>query len=347
MSGLGGVSLGALVLGAAAVAGVAVEGVRRLAIRRDILDRPNARSSHVTPTPRGGGIAIVGVVLAGWALGAMGGTWSAGLVAGTLLVASVSAADDLRSLPARTRFAVQGMAAVTLLALAGPWSSIALPGLGAVSGVGWGAMLSAGLGVLWCLGLTNAYNFMDGIDGIAASQAVVAGGAWAVAGWLLGVPLLALTGGLVAGASLGFLVHNWSPARIFMGDVGSASLGFVFAALPLVAAARLDGDVAARVPTAGLLAVWPFVFDAVSTFVRRLRAGANVFEAHRTHLYQRMVIAGGSHRTVAGLYTACAVLSAGCGMGWLVWGAAASAWIGLGSVPVVLLGATRYVEGAR
>ena len=344
-SGLSADELGGVGLAAAIVAGIAVEFVRRMAVRRNVLDLPNERSSHVTPTPRGGGIAVVGVLMAGWGLSA--GWWggaTAAIASGTLLVAGVSAVDDVRSLAARTRFAVQILAVAVLLVLSEPWQAIALPGLGGIPTVGWAGLLSGGLVAVWCVGLTNAYNFMDGIDGIAASQATVAGGAWAVVGWVLGEPVAGLTGGLVVGASLGFLVHNWSPARIFMGDVGSASLGFVFAALPVIAAARLGGEVSARMPVAGVLFVWPFVFDAVFTFVQRLRAGENVLEAHRSHVYQRMVIAGHTHRAVATLYAMLGVFASTCGVLWLLSGSGLSACVGLGLVPLVLLGVKRRVE---
>ena len=338
------VSLIGVIVAAALATSAAVEGVRRIALRRNVIDVPNDRSSHVTPTPRGGGIAIVAVLVAGWGLVTGWGDVAA-IALGTILVAGISAVDDVRSLAARTRFAVQVVAVAVLLAFSEPWQAIGLPGLGVVQTVGWAGVLSGGLIGVWCVGLTNAYNFMDGIDGIAASQAIVAGGAWAAVGWALGVPSASVTGGLVAGASLGFLVHNWSPARIFMGDVGSASLGFVFAALPVVAGMYPSADVASRLPVAGLVFVWPFAFDAVYTFVRRLRAGENVFEAHRSHLYQRMVIAGRTHRAVTALYAGNAMFAAACGALWLLAGSAVSAWVGLLLVPLVLLGATRLAEG--
>lgn len=347
-SGLSAGELGGVGLAAAGAAVIAVEIVRRLALRQNVLDLPNERSSHDTPTPRGGGIAVVAILMIGWGVWAgWGGATSAALAVGTLLVAGVSGIDDVRPLAARTRFAVQSLAVAALLTLSEPWQAIGLPGLGVLTAAGWGSVISGGLIVIWCVGLTNAYNFMDGIDGIAASQAIVTGGAWAVVGWALDMPVISLTGSLAAGASLGFLTHNWSPARIFMGDVGSASLGFVFAALPVIAATYLSADVASRLPVAGLLFVWPFAFDAVYTFVQRLRAGENVFEAHRSHLYQRMVIAGRTHRVVTALYVGNAVLTAACGALWLLAGSAVSAWVGFCMVPLVLLGTTRHVEKKR
>jgi UDP-N-acetylmuramyl pentapeptide phosphotransferase/UDP-N-acetylglucosamine-1-phosphate transferase len=147
------------------------------------------------------------------------------------------------------------------------------------------------------VGLTNAYNFMDGIDGIAGGQAVVAGVGWAIVGLLMDLPFVFIFAGLLASTALGFLFHNWPPAKIFMGDVGSAFLGFSFACLAMAGASREPS-----LAIAGVLLVWPFVFDTLFTFFRRLKNRENVFAAHRSHLYQRLVIAGYSHRTVTLIY---------------------------------------------
>ena len=123
---------------------------------------------------------------------------------------------------------------------------------------------------------------MDGIDGLAGGQALVAGLAWMATGWATDQFAPAAVGAALAGAAFGFLLHNWSPARTFMGDVGSAFLGFVLATLPLLATPRR----AFAVPA--VLIVWPFVFDTAVTLLRRLSRRENVFAAHRTHLYQRL-----------------------------------------------------------
>jgi UDP-N-acetylmuramyl pentapeptide phosphotransferase/UDP-N-acetylglucosamine-1-phosphate transferase len=274
-----------LVLPAAAGAFVlcwlGVAGLRAWALRRGLLDVPNERSSHTAPTPRGGGAAVALAVLLGAALGRL----PLGYLAGGLLVALVSAIDDLRPLPALVRLAAHVAAAGALVwGLPWPWA------VGAA---------------VWVVGLTNAYNFMDGIDGIAGVQGVVAGAAWGVLGWLSGRPEVALLGALLAAGCLGFLPHNWPPARIFLGDVGSAFLGFSFAALPLLLDARSP-----RSYLAGVLVVWPFVLDASFTFLRRLLRGENVLQAHRTHVYQRLTIAGWSHARVTLLYGLLATLGA-------------------------------------
>jgi UDP-N-acetylmuramyl pentapeptide phosphotransferase/UDP-N-acetylglucosamine-1-phosphate transferase len=129
----------------------------------------------------------------------------------------------------------------------------------------------------------------------------------------------AVLGFAVALSSAAFLLHNWSPARIFMGDAGSAFLGFTFAALPFVLArTAVDADLRLRLPLTAALLVWPFVFDALFTVSRRSLRGEQVFRPHRSHLYQRLVLAGMGHRAVATLYTALALSGALLGLAWLL-----------------------------
>ena len=262
---------------------VLVRFIREWAERKAILDHPNERSSHDVPKPRGGGMAIVLVTLAGSAL-----WWTprfAVVAAAALIVAVVSWIDDVRHLPATLRLGVQSLAAIAVL--------MAYP-----------AGAFAPLAFLWIVGLTNAYNFMDGIDGIAGGQAVVAGLAWALFGMIGQQTLIVMLGLLIAGSSAGFLMHNWQPARIFMGDVGSAFLGFTFASLAVMAWPNV------RLAAAGALVVWPFVADAAFTFARRAARGERVMEAHRSHVYQRMNQRGLSHAAVSMIYTALAAIGA-------------------------------------
>jgi UDP-N-acetylmuramyl pentapeptide phosphotransferase/UDP-N-acetylglucosamine-1-phosphate transferase len=146
---------------------------------------------------------------------------------------------------------------------------------------------------------------MDGIDGIAGGQALVAGSGWAIIGYMSGETFAGLIGVLLAATSLGFLFHNWPPARIFMGDVGSAFIGFTLAVLPIMAGQRDP-----RFIIAGVLLVWPFIFDTSFTLVRRMINKENIFEAHRSHIYQRLVIAGYSHRFVTLIYMGLALTGA-------------------------------------
>lgn len=302
--------MGALALIAVIATYLGVALIRRWASRARMLDVPNARSSHTRPTPRGGGLAIVAVVLGGlWLNAALcpGVTWWALAIFSfsAVLIAGVSWLDDLHSLPAGIRFIAHGLAAILVILAFGCWHALSWPGWGYFSLGLFGVLLT----FLWVVGLTNAYNFMDGIDGIAGGQAVVAGLGWAILGWISGQPIVSVMGLLIAGASLGFLGHNWPPARIFMGDVGSAFLGFAFAALTVRASQSNPVFV-----LAGIALVWPFVFDAVFTFARRLVRGEKVWAAHRSHLYQRLVITGLSHGQVSGLYIGLAML----GLVWAV-----------------------------
>jgi UDP-N-acetylmuramyl pentapeptide phosphotransferase/UDP-N-acetylglucosamine-1-phosphate transferase len=165
---------------------------------------------------------------------------------------------------------------------------------------------------------------MDGIDGIAGGQAVAAGSGWAAAGWWTGEPILLVVGLAIAASAAAFLFYNWSPASIFMGDVGSALLGFLLAALPLATET-------ARPPAeAAVLMVWPFVFDAAFTMARRARRGEPLMQAHRSHLYQRLSQAGWPHASVARLYLGAASACAG----------AAAIGLARGGAPRLALAAT-------
>jgi len=321
---------------AAVVAWALVAVWIRFSLRAKILDVPNARSSHVKVTPRGGGVGIVVVVLAGllagvWGvgIGREGGGltgsnigWFAALGAG---IAVVSFIDDVRSLPSVLRLVIQLAAAGAAVAVLGSFRTVTLPFLGVI--VPPHALMVA-LTVVWIVGLTNVYNFMDGIDGIAGGQGLVAGLAWAWFGHVHGLPVVGWTGTMVAAACTGFLVHNWAPAKVFMGDVGSAFLGFVLALLPLMAVGsmgdgleglRFDGAV---MVFAGLV-VWPFIGDGVFTFLRRLKHRENVLKAHRSHLYQRLTIAGWPHAPVSRIYIWWAVVMAVLGGAYLEGGDAA------------------------
>ena len=331
------------VLVAAIVAWASVWVLRRWG-ERHLLDVPNARSSHTRPTPRGGGVGIVAAVVLGWGALAFAipdvRVWP--LATAALLIAAVSLLDDVRTIGSGLRFGVHTAAASLALWGYGVSALLALPGMT----LALPALLAGALLLFWCVGLTNVYNFMDGIDGIAGGQAVVAGVAWALAGVWLDAPLVAVTGAAVAAGSIGFLMHNWPPARIFLGDVGSAFLGFVFAGLVVAASAAAPAPVAARVPLAALLFVWPFAFDAAFTMARRARRGENLLEAHRSHLYQRQVIAGRSHAATSTLYTGLATISAVAGLLWLrgAYAAGIVALVVLAAVAAVLVVSTARCE---
>ncbi len=278
--------------------------VRRIAV----IDVPNERSSHSTPTPRGGGIGLVAMTIFGlvfsqqiWQLT----SWSGLLfyLIGAALIAVVSWFDDVKSLSAKVRFLAHFMAAGIVIAKWGYWEHLNVPLLGNVYLGPLGLLLT----LIWIVGLTNAYNFMDGIDGIAGGQALIAGTGWAIIGWMIDDKFIFAIGGLLAASTLGFLFYNWSPAKIFMGDVGSTFLGFSFAVVPVMAT-RSASTIRNFIPLVGFLLIWPFVLDTGFTLLRRLSKGENIFQAHRTHIYQRLAIAGYSHQIVSLLYIGLALI---------------------------------------
>lgn len=278
--------------------------------RHAVLDVPNERSSHAVPTPRGGGLAVVGVIVAAvgvFAAARLISVPEALALAGAVPVALAGWFDDRHTLPVRLRLVTHVGAAI--------WALICLGGLPAVR-VG-DAELALGpagwaLGVLGIVWAINFYNFMDGIDGIAGTQALAAGASAALLLGLAGAPGLAVTAAALAGAAFGFLRWNWHPARIFLGDVGSGTLGY------LVAVLGIASEQAGAVPLLSFVVLLgPFVTDATATLVRRLVRGERVYQAHRSHAYQRLVRAGWSHATVAGAYGLAAASMAV--PAWLLW----------------------------
>lgn len=278
-----------------------VDAFRRWSLRAGLLDVPNDRSSHGSPTPRGAGliVVLVSLILYSFTSYFLTDNFKWYYVVGACLVASISWLDDLYSIPFAPRLLVHSLAAAILIWGVGFWREIYLLGFGLTIEVGnFGAIIA----FLWIVWMINAYNFMDGIDGIAASQAVLAGISWVLLGYIFSYTSIYFTGGILAFSSLGFLLHNWSPAKVFMGDVGSAFLGFTFAALPLIAAEEKPSD-SPMLLLAAVIFVWFFLFDTVFTFFRRAARGEKVWTAHREHLYQRITMSGRSHIYVTLLYT--------------------------------------------
>ena len=281
-----------------------VEIFRRWSLRRNILDVPNERSSHTQPTVRGGGLVIVLFCLASYAFYTIfiGGNFQIGYLIGAVLIAFISWLDDLYSVSFVWRFLVHAAAAVLIVLTIGYFRELYVPFFSVINIGLFGSVLT----LVWIVWLTNAYNFMDGIDGIAGMQALTAGVGWVLIGKINGFESAGFYGGVIAFSSFGFLIQNWQPAKIFMGDVGSAFLGYSFAVLPLLAkndSVETSGKYQ-FLPIASVFLVWFFVFDTVVTFLRRLFNGEKVWEAHRSHLYQRMNIGGLSHQTVTIIYGA-------------------------------------------
>jgi Fuc2NAc and GlcNAc transferase len=280
---------------AAAIAVAAMTGaVRHLAIRHELIDVPNQRSSHETPTPRGGGLAIVVGVVVAWAVAVFLGPVAAEAVfvlsSAGLIVAVVGLVDDRAHVAARWRLLVHLVAACIVTLWSGGLTHVVLQGQ--VIELGWGGVVLALLGIIW---MTNLFNFMDGIDGIAGaeSSSVALGAAGLL--WLSGHHGEASVLAIVGAASLGFLAWNWPPAKIFMGDVGSSFLGFVLGAIAIVTHAQGSLDIWAWLVMLGV-----FVVDATLTLARRVIRGERFYDAHRSHAYQHAARRLESHRAVSG-----------------------------------------------
>jgi Fuc2NAc and GlcNAc transferase len=278
----------------AVVVAAALTGwMRRVALSSGLIDRPNERSSHVQPTPRGGGISIVVTSAAAavflWMSGTIDWALLAAILVGGVAIAYVGFRDDRQSVSVRLRMAVHVLAAV--------WAVWCVGGLAPLrvgehsADLGWVGDLLAVTAIVWAV---NLFNFMDGIDGIAASEAafmtLAAAAIGAMAGGESGVIVMAF---VVGAASLGFLGWNWPPARIFMGDVGSGYLGYIIAVLA-VAEAREN----AVAPFVWLILGGIFFVDATITLMRRWARRERVYEAHRTHAYQWLARRWGSHKRV-------------------------------------------------
>lgn len=239
-----------------------------------VRDIPNERSLHSTPVPRVGGIALMAGVLSGWTLLMQSLAWWIVLPAAGLF--ALSLLDDVRNLSPRTRLVGHFLAALV-----------------AVSGAGVPLLWFVPV-LLFIVWMTNLYNFMDGADGLAGGMALFGFGGYGVGAWLAGDGMFALLSLAVAAAALGFLVFNFHPARVFMGDAGSIPLGF------LAAVFGMSGWQAGYWPFwFPLLVFSPFVADATVTLLKRARRGERLSQAHRSHYYQHLVQMGWGHRNTA------------------------------------------------
>jgi UDP-N-acetylmuramyl pentapeptide phosphotransferase/UDP-N-acetylglucosamine-1-phosphate transferase len=267
------------------------------------VDYPNVRSLHTKPTPRSGGVAIFASALIGFGVVAVGfavvppstgflpkgfASASIWIFGSIVLVTTVSFLDDRVGLPIGLRFAVQAIAAVIVVWGVGlTLPSIPIPAIKTVALGG----LAVPVSLLFLLWMTNLYNFMDGMDGFAGGMTTLGFGFLAYFGWRAGHPFMMLTATIIAMSALGFLFHNFPPARIFMGDVGSIPLGFTGGTLMLLG--LRDGLFDFWVP---ILIFSPFILDATVTVLRRAWQRQKIWEAHRDHYYQRLVLIGWSHR---------------------------------------------------
>ncbi len=301
-------------------------------LQRLILDHPNPRSLHDAPVPRTGGLGVHAGALLAAAVVAPSLPLAFWIAYGAVL--AVSLAEDARGIPAAWRLALH-------LAIAGSFAAAVLaPAHGALMPV---------LATLACAWMANLYNFMDGSDGLAGGMAVIGFSCYGVAAALAGNADFALFNLSLAAAAAGFLVFNFHPARIFLGDAGSVPLGFLAAALGVIGWLRSD---------------WPwwfpflvfsaFIVDATVTLARRLARREKVWQAHRDHYYQRLVRMGWGHRkTALAAYAvmiasgAAALAARGAGAGGQVAVLAAAAMAYLALVALIERGWRRHQAAAR
>jgi UDP-GlcNAc:undecaprenyl-phosphate GlcNAc-1-phosphate transferase len=237
------------------------------------LDQPNHRSLHTKVTPRTGGIAIIAGVIAG-------SLWLQGIytfLIPTILLLMICLVDDIKGLAVRWRLVAQFVIAAGFL-----WSAYSMP---------WWQFLAAVLALVWMI---NLYNFMDGSDGLAGGMAVFGFGAYGIAAHYQGDIHMTLLAFVVSSSSFAFLLFNFNPARIFMGDSGSVPLGFLAGGIGLHG--WLDGLWGLWFP---ILVFSPFIVDASLTLFRRLMNGEKVWQAHRSHYYQRLIQVGFGHKKTA------------------------------------------------
>jgi len=270
---------------------------------KQVMDVPNARSSHVSPVPRGGGIAVaVGILAAAVAVGLSGQSVPWIVVVVVMALTGVGFLDDLVGLGSKVRFAAQLCAGLAV----GVWLVVASPA------AGWPGIAFLAVVTLGFAAFVNAYNFMDGINGISALTGLVAGLWFVWVGHDLDQTALLVLGASTAGACLGFLPWNAPKAWVFLGDSGSYALGALIVSMALYAWAQGAGILTSSAPLLVYLA------DTAWALVQRLRRGAALGEAHRDHIYQRLVDDGWSHLRSAAVVAL--VVTVVCGLATLSMG---------------------------
>lgn len=272
--------------------------LRRLARRYNLVDEPADRTIHLKAVPTIGGVAIwvsfflaviVGVLLShgqGFSPAKL-----RGLFYGSTIVFVLGLYDDLRSASAAMKMLVQVLAALVLIAFGYQIRVIASPLGGAVSLGPWGIPLT----LIWVVGIVNAVNLIDGLDGLAAGICAIAGISLFATGFLFGFGFSSLLATGVVGSALGFLRHNFYPARIFMGDTGSMFLGFCLAAISLGGAGKSVALVALLIP---LVALGLPILDTLLAVMRRTRRRVNIFQSDKEHIHHKLLESGLSHRRV-------------------------------------------------
>jgi len=292
--------------------------------QKQIMDLPNERSSHTLPTPRGGGLATTPVM----ALALLTLPDFRVLAVGAMLLLAISWIDDRKGLPPLPRFATQALVVVGFLALL-PVEKLVFQGLLPA----WADHVLAGLCWLWFI---NLYNFMDGIDGITGIETISLGvGVALIGGVALAAPAL-----VIASVAAAFLLFNWHPAKLFLGDSGSVPFGYVLGGFLLLLAAQ--GQL-----IAALILPAYYIADATITIVRRALAGEKVLQPHRKHFYQRAIQGGKRHDQVALVIAGGNVLLVVCAVaathGQVLWGSVAAGLVVAGLLTILQI----WSRGAR
>jgi len=272
---------------------------KKIAYRFQIMDIPNIRSSHSQPTPRGGGMAVffsfylvLFFTLFFFERGSFDLKWVQGLVLGGMVVSLGGFLDDMKELSPFFRLLAQVVAGFILILSGFSFKTIEIPFWKEIALGYWGIFLT----LIWVVWIVNLYNFMDGIDGLAAGVGMIAAFFFSLVAGKTGNDLISLSGMILAGCSAGFLIHNFPPAKIFLGDIGSSLIGFLFAGFALIGNNDLKGPLPIWVPT---LLLGAFIFDTGVTLFRRILKREKWFSAHRSHFYQRLIDLRLTHRQVS------------------------------------------------
>jgi len=303
--------LAAVLVVGAATGYAATPLVMSLAWRLGAIDYPKARGVHTQPMPRWGGLAVYAGLLVALAVGvalkpSLAGPRLWGILLGATVVVIVGALDDRFGLPARLKLAAQVAAAIVLIKFGVRIEFFSHPLGGGI--VYLPTLLKWAITIFWVVAVTNAVNLIDGLDGLAAGVSAIA--ALAVGGLAIiyPQPLPAVLAAAAAGAALGFLRHNFHPAKIFMGDSGAYCLGFVIASMAIVGAFKVAASLAIFVPL--LVLAFP-LFETTFSIARRARNGKPIHVADRDHLYHRMLARGLSQRAVVLIIYALSVVFCG------------------------------------
>jgi UDP-GlcNAc:undecaprenyl-phosphate GlcNAc-1-phosphate transferase len=289
--------------------------IKQAALRFGVVDEPGERRSHTRPTPRGGGVAIV-ITFFVFMFVALVYQMDItpeilGLIISGLGITLLGLADDIMTLSRNFRLAFWVLITAIAVFFGISLNQINLPLIGVIEF----GIFSPVITFLWLIGVTNFFNFMDGIDGLAAGEAISAGGFLMVVSLRVGNEMVLFSSVIILGGALGFMIHNFPPAKVFMGDGGSNFLGFIFAALAVLGGKAESGQIPFVVP---VILLNMFLLDGSVTLIKRLPKGKDWLEPHRDHYYQRLIKLGLSHLQVTLMYSSMNVILGGVAYFYLI-----------------------------